>query len=345
MDRTQLPLDVLVVEPGVPRPTVDAGSRAIVDFVHGARELGLSAELGVESAPAQLETFVSRVPRAVVLSRPGTFLRNYHRFDSTQTRILYFAHDLHFERMRAGRRYRSPHSELAAGAMEVAEKECFRRANLTLVPTIDEEEAIRRLVPGANVQAFNYYWFAPSIPASDSCQTNRVVFVGSVDHAPNVDAVYWCLEEIWPRVLSSCDDAELALVGQWESILSAEEKRGVTVLGHLSDHALDKVLRESAVGIAPLRFGAGMKRKTVHYLSHGLPTVTTAFGIQGLSELASNTHGAFVADSADRIARHVVTLLTNEVRRKEMSTSATRFIASRFSKHAYLEGLKQALCP
>ena len=62
------------------------------------------------------------------------------------------------------------------------------------------------------------------------------------------------------------------------------EAAGVEFTGVIGDPELDTVLARARVGLAPLSFGAGMKRKTLHYLSHGLPVVGTAFAVQGLAD-------------------------------------------------------------
>jgi glycosyltransferase involved in cell wall biosynthesis len=342
MGQSTSDIDVLVVEAGEPRPLNDAGSRAIVDFLEGCRFVGVIAELGLESRPNELNRLISRRPKIVVLSRPGTFLRHHQSFD-TETRIIYFAHDIHHQRMRAGLTFRSPHSETAVSAMEVAERECFQRADLSLFPTEEEAQQVQNMLPGARAEFFPYYWFDAKPRPESANESEQIVFVGSHNHAPNSDAVRWFEKEIWPQVSQARPGVICGLVGSWQDVIDTKEPKGIEALGNLSDDYLDRLLSQASVGIVPLRFGAGMKRKTLHYLARGLPTVSTSVGIQGLPELASGNHGAIIADTAYDFALAVSTLLGDSQRRSKMAAEATSFVQTRFSHAHYVEKVRRVL--
>lgn len=343
MSFRELPLDILVVEPGPPRPQRDAGSRAIVDFVHALRDEGFRVELGVESAPTALAGLIARKPQLCVLSRPGTFLRQESLFDRAVTRVCYFAHDVHSDRMRGGLGLNPLFTANAADAMEVVERLCFSRADVTLVPTPEEVRRVLDISPQSHPVAINYYWFDTEQVSPKVEVSSRVIFVGSVGHAPNEDGLEWFLGSMWPEILERHPKAEFVAVGEWESLLYRLGPQRASVRSHLSDDQLDSLLAESALGIAPLRFGAGMKRKTLHYLSQGLPTVTTAIGVQGLTELASGDHGAFVGESAGDITEAASAILADPVKRSEMSRQALDYVGSRFGYRHYIDALRQAL--
>ena len=96
------------------------------------------------------------------------------------------------------------------------------------------------------------------------------------------------------------------------------------------------------VGIAPLRFGAGMKRKTLHYLSHGLPVVSTSWGVQGLS-LPDQRAGLFVSEDPKEWISALASFLENDNLVQEMAQNATTFVKDHFTEDIYLERLRAAL--
>jgi hypothetical protein len=68
-------------------------------------------------------------------------------------------------------------------------------------------------------------------------------------------------------------------------------------------------LDSHCVGVAPLRFGAGMKGKIGEALAAGLPMVTTTVGAEGLDLEDGKT--AIVADSPNGFANAVVRICTD----------------------------------
>jgi glycosyltransferase involved in cell wall biosynthesis len=61
--------------------------------------------------------------------------------------------------------------------------------------------------------------------------------------------------------------------------------------------------------IVPLRFGAGVKIKTVEALQYGVPTVATSVGAEGID--LRGTAALLVADDARDFAHGLVSLLTD----------------------------------
>ena len=93
---------------------------------------------------------------------------------------------------------------------------------------------------------------------------------------PNIDAIRWLKNEIWPLVRKQLPTVNLRIYGAYlpESILQLHQpKEGFLVLGR-ADNAKE-VLGEARVSLAPLRFGAGIKGKLVDSMICGTPSVTT----------------------------------------------------------------------
>ncbi len=111
----------------------------------------------------------------------------------------------------------------------------------------------------------------------------NVLFVGGFAHEPNVDAAKWLLYEIWPIVLEKFDKAKLDIVGKGlpvDLIERVEELDSVIYHGFVEN--LESIIESTAVSIAPLRYGAGMKGKVNQAMASGLPVVSTDVGLQGI---------------------------------------------------------------
>jgi glycosyltransferase involved in cell wall biosynthesis len=252
--------------------------------------------------------------------------------------MVYLAHDLHFVRMRLQAELQgSTHN--SSGVLRLIEEQCFRKADLSLVATAEEVSIVEAEFPGAAVRAVNYF-VLPEHPLPTGLPASfQAAFVGGPLHEPNFDGIRWFLSQVWPGVAGG----QLVIHGAWEHEAPRfADVTGVRFTGALSDAELDESLAAASVGIAPLRFGAGMKRKTLHYLSLGLPVVGTEFAVEGLADGAGHTPGVTVATTPKEWLA-AFTLLSDPDFWASQSLAGWSFVRERFSASRYREVLSSAL--
>jgi glycosyltransferase involved in cell wall biosynthesis len=131
-----------------------------------------------------------------------------------------------------------------------------------------------------------------------------VVFVGNYIHQPNQDAVLHLATAILPQL--GVDEPVRVAGAAMEQLRHRYE--GIEYLGWQDD--LDGFLSSSLVGVAPLRYGAGMKGKIGDYMANGLPVVTTAVGAEGMG--LTNGEDAFIVDDPSGFAESVRRLCCDE---------------------------------
>ncbi len=137
---------------------------------------------------------------------------------------------------------------------------------------------------------------------------DRIVFTGSMDWLPNLDAMMWFVEEILPRVRDRRPDATLAIVGRDPSPAIrrlGERTDFVTVTGTVPD--IRPWVEECAVYVVPLRIGGGTRLKIYEAMALERPVVSTAIGMEGLPV----RHGEelLIADEPERFAEEVCRLM------------------------------------
>ncbi len=115
------------------------------------------------------------------------------------------------------------------------------------------------------------------VPTSrDFAARSGLLFVGAIhyDHGPNPDALFWFLDQIFPRILQSSPGLTLRVAGfnQSERLKSYQNPQ-VQVLGQVGD--LRPLYDAARVFIAPTRFSAGIPLKIIEASANGLPTVGT----------------------------------------------------------------------
>ena len=122
----------------------------------------------------------------------------------------------------------------------------------------------------------------------------RFLFVGFLAYGPNVDAVHWLVNEIWPAVARERPDAELRIVGQGLAEGTFSTVQGVTVVGEVDD--IDDELRTAVATLAPLRVGSGTRIKILEGWAQRVPVIATSIGAEGLDW--HNESDLLIADSS-----------------------------------------------
>jgi glycosyltransferase involved in cell wall biosynthesis len=152
-----------------------------------------------------------------------------------------------------------------------------------------------------------------------------VVFVGAMDWEPNVDAVKYFCEEIWPLVLKKVPEAHFRIVGRNpDRRVQGLAGPSVEVSGRVS--SVVEHLREAAVVVVPLRVGGGTRLKIYEAMAVGKAVVSTAVGAEGLD--VHHGRDVMLADTASSFAASVIALLTDEDLRRRQGRAAGELAAN-----------------
>jgi glycosyltransferase involved in cell wall biosynthesis len=120
--------------------------------------------------------------------------------------------------------------------------------------------------------------------ASGERAANTILFLGSLEWRPNLDAVKVLLDSIFPEVRRMMPQAKLQIVGrrppQWLKDV-AGSTAGVELFADVAD--VRPYLASASVMAVPLRVGGGSRLKILEGLACGLPVVSTPVGCEGLA--------------------------------------------------------------
>jgi sugar transferase (PEP-CTERM/EpsH1 system associated) len=154
---------------------------------------------------------------------------------------------------------------------------CSERERRQLLPIAPPGARIAVMENGVDTA---YYADPPDTPERPR---ERILFVGAMDYHPNIDAMLWFTERIWPALRGSFPDWRLTIVGSrpGPSIQSLNRLPGVEVTGTVPD--VRPYYREAFAAIVPLRTGMGTRLKILEAMAAGVPVVSTALGAEGLA--------------------------------------------------------------
>lgn len=242
-------------------------------------------------------------------------------------RVVYDTLDLHYLRLqRESAVTGSRGLAIQARLMKELERRLASRADVAVAISEDEAPLLRRLAGGADIVVLPNVHEPRADPAPPLAGREGLLFVGNFTHTPNVDAVEILAAEVMPRLWKVRPDLVLSVVGRGLDPERVADPR-VRLLGWADD--LDALVDRSALLVAPLRFGAGMKGKIGYALARGLPVVTTDVGAEGFPRPAGM--GVVPSGDWDAFAAQTLALLADEASWSKASTEGIDLTGREFA--------------
>jgi glycosyltransferase involved in cell wall biosynthesis len=167
--------------------------------------------------------------------------------------------------------------------------------------------------------------------AGDPLPADTLVFTGSMDWMPNIDAIQYLMDEVWPLIAAKRPAARFVIVGRSppSRLVDAAKSRGLRweFTGRVED--VRPYVRRSQVYVIPLRVGGGTRLKVFEAMAMGCPVVSTTIGVEGLP-LDPGRH-YLLADTPEEFAAAVLRLLDDAALRRHVADEARSYVAKNFS--------------
>jgi GT2 family glycosyltransferase/glycosyltransferase involved in cell wall biosynthesis len=359
---------MLVIDAVTPTPDKDAGSITALGIMELGQELGYKvtfvpesnftwipgysdhlARIGIESIVYPYYKNVSEILRqrgaefdAVVVFRCGIaskYLDDIRAY-APQARVIFHASDLHFMREERG-------AKLNLNVSEYKNAERTKKMELAVVASVDctivhseaEKTVLENELTGANVVLFPWMIDVKKKVTAFSDRVD-VFYLGGYQHRPNVDAVKYFVEEIWPLASPSLPGVQFLIVGSnAPDELRKLESKTVRFVGYVE--TLDELMTTSRVSVVPLRYGAGIKGKIGTSMAYGVPCVTTSIGAEGMS--LRNGENVLVADEAKKFAEALVGLYTDQELWERLSNESLQYVEDMYSRTRALGIMQEVL--
>jgi glycosyltransferase involved in cell wall biosynthesis len=155
----------------------------------------------------------------------------------------------------------------------------------------------------------------------------RLLFIGSFRHFPNVAAYRFFTERVWPLLRDKFPQMELTVVcgpdhlTYWRAFADSPEPAAdprIHLLGFVAD--VRPLYRETNLVIVPTTVSAGTNVKVLEAMAMRRAVVSTTSGCAGLGLL--DRHSVWVADKAEPFAAAVATLIADPDRRAQIADAA-----------------------
>jgi len=213
---------------------------------------------------------------------------------------------------------------------ECFERRAFATASRVVAVSADDAKLIRDRFGGRAVDVvdngIDRDYFEAVQPDPDP---KTILFLGSLDWRPNIDAVGLLLDRIFPAVQAAEPNVRLRLVGRRPPqalVRKASETPGVELHADVPD--VRPFLATSGMMVVPLRIGGGSRLKILESLSAGLPVISTRVGAEGL-ELVPGQH-YIAAEGPQELAETLVKCVQHPEPARAMAEGARNFVLERY---------------
>jgi polysaccharide biosynthesis protein PslH len=167
------------------------------------------------------------------------------------------------------------------------------------------------------------------------------VFTGAMDYQPNIDAVLWFADLIFPSLRALHGQVQFVIVGSNPTLAVRALSRcpGILVTGRVPN--VQPYLAYATAAVAPLQIARGIQNKVLEALAMGRPTIVTSHALTGIG--VPDRTPVIVADGADAWVSACLEVLNNPFAAAALAARARPFVIEHFDWAAQLRSLDALL--
>jgi glycosyltransferase involved in cell wall biosynthesis len=173
-------------------------------------------------------------------------------------------------------------------------------------------------------------------PTNGVVDLASVFHLGSLEWGPNIEAVKWFLNEVWPLIYSQNPEINFYVAGKGMSDeLRNTQIAGVHMLGEVSDAV--QFVSDKAICVVPLLSGSGIRLKILEAMSAGKLVVSTSIGAQGIHY--RDQENILIADDAQFMAETILAMVANPVKMERIASSGRELIEKEYGNQSVIKHL------
>ncbi|MFN8419075.1 MAG: glycosyltransferase [Anaerolineae bacterium] len=310
-------------------------------FWSDAYREALIHQLANDYAVVQMESIEMTAYLGVIRQHSGNAVRIYDSFNAEYELQRTMAQ---IDLKRPQRWIKGIYSLIQYRRLMRFEREVCDNVEAVIAVSQPDEEAFRQLAPAAKIfvvpNGIHVDRYAE--PAAEQIDLGEaaILFTGSLDYRPNVDAVIWFAESVLPLIRAQVPSARFLIVGRKPSAqvqALADQHNGISVIADVP--AMQPYYAAAAVYVAPLRMGSGTRLKLLEAMASQRAIVATTMGAAGLG--VTSGRELIIADEAAAFAQAVITLLRDADQRREMGAAGRTFVCQHYDWSALSPRLLQ----
>jgi polysaccharide biosynthesis protein PslH len=207
------------------------------------------------------------------------------------------------------------------------ERHWFPRFDLLLTASEPDARRAQEIAPGCRPSV--YPNTIPCIPLPRTGEEEAIVFSGNLGYQPNISAIRFFRNRIWPSLRERWPGLEWRLIGRNSHAVAgllAGDPR-IRLLGPVEDAV--SALASANVAVVPMLAGSGTRVKILEAWAAGRAVVSTALGAEGLP-VRSGEH-LLSADTPGDFAAAVSSLLESKQLRDRIGAAGRELYLTQFT--------------
>lgn len=227
-----------------------------------------------------------------------------------------------------------------------AENIWLPRFNQVFMAGSEERDALQRQYPEIRVAKLPNVVRLPQIPPAtrQPSEAPLLLFVGSLEYPPNIDAAAYLVKEILPALSAASDRQWRVLIAgarPTDAVRQLAEKPGVEIVP--DPPTVAPLYKRADVAVVPLRAGSGTRIKILEAAAHQVPFVSTTIGAEGLE--VSHEREGLIADAPQDFAASVLRLLDDAELRSGVTQRAHEWVRRRHTLPSMRQAFRDAGFP
>ena len=216
---------------------------------------------------------------------------------------------------------------LFAKAAVRLERTWIPRFSEVLTTSLQDAERVRERAPGARITI--YPNALPLTPVPPAEREDVVIFSGNLEYRPNISAVRFFRQQVWPRLRERWPGLVWRLIGKNPHAVrrwtSGDER--IEVRGPVTDAIAE--LARAKIAVVPLLSGSGTRLKILEAWAAALPVVSTTLGAEGLP-VQDGCH-LLLADAPEAFADAISRLLECGDLRQKLGEAGRHLLEESFT--------------
>ncbi|NQW42991.1 MAG: glycosyltransferase [Bacteroidetes bacterium] len=167
------------------------------------------------------------------------------------------------------------------------------------------------------------YDVKPMVPVP--LDNNSIYHIGSMEWMPNIEAMQWFIQKIFPLVVAKNKLAKFYVAGKKMPLeFSQFQSENIEIVGEVAD--LENFIGGKSILVVPLKSGSGIRIKTIEAMMQGKAVITTTTGAQGL--LIKHYEHCLIADTEKEMAEAILLLLSDISLRNKIALAGQELMKS-----------------
>lgn len=173
--------------------------------------------------------------------------------------------------------------------------------------------------------------------AYSRCKLSNIFFIGALDWSPNIEGLFWFINNVLPLVYDKIPDLKFHIAGR-NTPKSIHKLASNSIIVHGEVDNAQEFISTHGIMVVPLLSGSGMRVKIIEGMMLSKAIITTSVGIEGIEH--KKDENIVIADKEQEFANKLSTLILDPNYRKNIEINAHSNAINHYSEKLITEKLK-----